>query len=58
MGFPVTPQEFPNFIEIFVREPATMDDLGVYGVDLAIAPGQEQIPDLEFFVTEYGKDHN
>ena len=57
-GFPVTLQEFPNFIEIFVREPTTMDDLGVYEADLVIAPGQIQIPDLQFFVTEYGKDHN
>jgi len=58
MGFPVTPQEFPNFVEVFVREPTTMNDLGVYLADLIIAPGQTQIPDLEFFVTRYGKGHN
>ena len=58
LGFPVTPEEFPNFVEIFVREPTTMDDLGVYDADLQIALGQEQIPDLEFFVTRYGKGHD
>jgi len=57
-GFPVIPQEFPNFLEIFVREPTTTDDLGVYTANLQIAPGQTQIPDVKFFVTEYGKDHN
>ena len=53
-----TVQEFPNFFEIFVREPTTMDDLGVYAADLSIAPGQTQIPDLEFVVTRYGKNRN
>ena len=57
MGFPVTPQEFPNFVEIFVREPTTTGDLGVYEANLVIAPGQIQIPDLQFCVTRYGKDH-
>jgi len=57
-GFPVTPQEFPNFFETFVREPTTMDDLGVYVADLQIAVGQSQIPDVQFFVTRYGKDQN
>ena len=56
-GFPVTPQEFPNFVEIFVREPTTVDDLGVYEADLVITPWQTQIPDVDFLVTEYGKDH-
>jgi len=57
-SFPATIEEFPNFIEIFVREPTTMGDLGVYEADLTIAPGQAQIPDLQFFVTRYGKDHD
>jgi len=57
-GFPVTPQEFPNFVEIFVREPTTVGDLGVYEVDLTISAGQTQIPDLQFFVTRYGKGHD
>jgi len=57
-SFAATLAEFPNFFEIFVREPTTMDDLGVYEVHLQIAVGQTQIPDVEFFVTRYGKDHN
>jgi len=57
-GFPVTLQEFPNFIEIFVREPTTMDDLGVYDVDLTISAGQTQTPVVQFIVTRYGKNHN
>ena len=57
-GFPATLDEFSNFFEIFVREPTTMDDLAVYGVDLQITPGQTQIPDVEFVVTRYSKDRN
>ena len=57
-SFPATVEEFPNFFEIFVREPTTTDDLGVYIADLAIVPGQTQAPDVEFVVTRYGKDHN
>ena len=57
-GFPVTAQEFPNFLEFFVREPTTMDDLGVYMANLQIAPGQTHTPVVQFVVTRYGKDHN
>ena len=57
-SFSATVAEFPNFFEIFVREPTTTDDLGVYDVDLQIAPGQTQVPDLEFVVTRYSKEHN
>jgi len=57
-SFFVTVGEFPNFFEIFVREPTDMDDLGVYVADLQITPGQTQIPDVQFVVTEYGKDHS
>jgi len=57
-SFPATVAEFSNFFEIFVREPTTMDDLGVYAADFQIAPGQTQIPDVQFVVTRYGKDHN
>ena len=53
----VVPREFPNFFEIFVREPTTTDDLGVYQADLQIASGQIQAPDVHFVVTRYGKDH-
>ena len=53
----VVPDEFPNFFEIFAREPTTTDDLGVYQADLQLAPGQTQAQDVEFVVTRYGKDH-
>jgi len=57
-GFSAIIEEFPNFFEIFVREPTTTDDLGVYEADFIIAIGQTQIPDLEFIVTRYSKGHN
>jgi len=57
MGFPVTPQEFTNFLEIFVREPTTMADLAVFEANVQINQGQTQIPDLQFSVTRYGEDH-
>ena len=59
-SFPAIIEEFSNFVEIFVREPTTTDDLGVYDVDLQIdvSIGQTQIPNLQFFVTRYGKNHN
>ena len=52
--FTVTLQEFTNFFEIFVREPTTANDMGVYEVDLAINTGS-QIPLLDFAVTPYSK---
>ena len=51
--FTVTLQEFPNFFEIFVREPTTANDLGVYEVDLVINTGS-QVPPVDFAVTPYG----
>ena len=51
--FTVTLQEFLNFFEIFVREPTTTNDLGVYWVD--IVGGQPQIPEIQFAVTPYSK---
>ena len=50
--FTVTLQEFPNFFEIFVRDPTTADDLGVYEVDLV---GGTQVPEVQFAVTPYSK---
>ena len=50
--FTVTLQEFPNFFEIFVREPTTADDLGVYEVDLV---GGIQVPEVQFAVTPYSE---
>ena len=34
-GFSITLQELPNFFEIFVREPTTRDDLGVFTAELS-----------------------
>lgn len=47
------PDEFPNFYEIFVREPTTIDDLGVYEVELVLSPGQIQADRIGFVVTPY-----
>ena len=52
--FTVTLQEFPNFFEIFVREPTTANDLGVYEVDLTLNTGS-QVPEIDFTVTPYSK---
>ena len=52
--FTVTLQELPNFFEIFVREPTTTNDLGVYEVDLVINTGS-QAPEVQFAVTPYSK---
>ena len=54
--FTVTvPDEFPNFFEIFVREPTTESDLGVYEVDFFVNSGQTQAPEPDFAVTPYSK---
>ena len=47
-------QEFPNFFEIFVREPTTADDLGVYEVELGVGSGS-QVPEVVFTVTPYSE---
>ena len=52
--FTITLQEFPNFFEIFVREPTTANDLGVYEVDLVLNTGP-QVPEVDFAVTPYSK---
>ena len=56
-GFQVQqPEEFPNFYEIFVRDPTTTDDPGIYTVELI--PGgifQSAPDDIEFTVTPYGE---
>ena len=52
--FTVTLQEFPDFFEIFVREPTTVNDLGVYEVDLIPNSGP-QSPEVDFTVTPYSK---
>ena len=53
--FPISLEEFPNFFEIFVRDNTTVNDLGVYEVEFILAPGQTQIPEIEFAVTPYSK---
>ena len=52
--FTVTLQEFPNFFQMFVREPTTANDLGVYEVDLVLNSGP-QVPEVDFTVTPYSK---
>ena len=51
--FTVTLQELSNFFEIFVREPTTADDLGVYEVDLILNTGSQV--EVQFAVTQYSK---
>ena len=53
--FTVTLQEFPNFFEIFVREPTTANDMGVYEADLIPNAGSSQSPEIDFTVTPYCK---
>ena len=54
--FIITLQEFPNFFEIFVRDNTTANDLGVYEVELILAPGQTgQAPEVDFTVTPYSE---
>ena len=52
--FTVTLQEFPNFFEIFVREPTTTNDLGVYEVELLLNTGLST-PEVDLTVTPYSK---
>ena len=52
--FTVSTQEFPNFFEIFVREPTTANDLGVYEVEVIVNTGP-QVPEVQFAVTPYSK---
>ena len=46
-SFLVTLQEFPNFLEIFVRVPTNASDLGVYEVEIG--------PEVDFTVTPYSE---
>ena len=52
--FTVALQEFSNFFEIFVRDSTTVNDLGVYEVDLVLVVGS-QVPEVDFAVTPYSK---
>ena len=53
--FTVTLQELPNFFEIFVREPTTTNDLGVYEAELVVDIGQTQAAEIDFAVTPYSE---
>ena len=54
--FIITLQEFSNFFEIFVRDNTTVNDLGVYEVDLQLGTGQTgQVPEVQFTVIPYSK---
>ena len=52
--FIITLQEFSNFFEIFVRDNTTVNDLGVYEVELVLGTGA-QVPELNFIVTPYSE---
>ena len=46
-SFIVTLQEFPNFLEIFVRTPTNASDVGVYEAEAG--------PEIDFTVTSYSE---
>ena len=48
------PDEFSNFFEIFVREPTTVNDLGVYVAQLLPLDPNTQT-ETPHVVTQYGK---
>ena len=50
----MTLQELQNFFEIFVRDSTTLNDLGLYEVEVALNTGP-QPPEIDFTVTPYGK---
>ncbi len=54
--FPISSDRFFYFYEAYVREPTSMDDLGVYEVNL-LGTGQETTlaPDQFFTVVRYGE---
>ena len=52
--FIITLQEFSNFFEIYVRDNTTVNDLGVYEVDLILGTGA-QVPEVDFTVTPYSE---
>ena len=55
--FSVLLQEFSNFFDVFFRDNTTVNDLGIYTVDLVLNTGS-QVPDLDFVVTPYSKYMN
>ena len=55
-AFPISLEEFSNFFENFVRDNTTVNDLGVYEVELTLGTGQTgQAPEVQFTVTPYSE---
>ncbi len=56
-NFPISSDRFFYFYEAYVREPTSMDDLGVYEVNVVNAFGQNTTlaSDLFFTVVRYGE---
>ena len=52
---PQIPEEFPHFYEIYVHEPTTTDDVGLYEVDLVPSQGQQAPDEVEFAVATPGR---
>ncbi len=54
--FPISSDRFFHFYEAYVREPTSMDDLGLYEVNL-LGEGQstQLAPDQFFTVVRYGE---
>ena len=52
---PQIPEEFPHFYEIYVHEPTTTDDLGVYEVDLVPSQGQPAPNEVDIAVIPPGR---
>ncbi len=55
--FPISSDRFFYFYEAYVREPTSMDDLGLYEVNVLPAAGQDTTlaPDQLFTVVHYGE---
>ncbi len=55
--FPISSDRFFYFYEAYVREPTSMDDLGLYEVEVFNAGGQntQLAPDQFFTVVRYGE---
>ena len=52
---PQIPEEFPHFYEIYVHEPTTTDDLGLYEVYLVPSLGQQSPDEVDIAVTSPGR---
>ena len=52
---PQFPEEFPHFFEIYVVDPTTIDDMGLYEVTVAPNAGQQSPDEIEFTVIAPGR---